>query len=311
MITIAFLGTPSIGSKALESIINHKDIKVVVVVTVPDRAIGRSHSTLKPSPVAELASKHNIDIIKTNSINNDIELLKKYKFDYLLTCAFGQFLSDEVLSTPMKKALNIHGSLLPEGRGGAPLHWAIINGKKETGISIMEMVSKMDAGDYYEQFKLPIDINDNVDNLFNNMSNLILDKTANGIVNIDKGMKPTKQNESKVTFWLNVKKEDSKIDFNKDSISVYNQIRGLDSKPGAWSVLDGKVIKIHKSEVLEEKNTRKKPGTIVDINKDGIKVQTKNGLINLLEVTLENGKRNSVSILINGRLKNVKNLIFE
>ncbi len=122
MIKVAFLGTPSIGAASLQSLINYERIEVVVVVTTEDKAVGRSHSELKPSPVAKLAEENGLNIIKTNSINNDIDQLKAYEFDYMLTCAFGQFLSSEVLALPKKKALNIHGSLLPEGRGGAPLH---------------------------------------------------------------------------------------------------------------------------------------------------------------------------------------------
>jgi len=122
MIKIAFLGTPKIGARALESLIDNKEIEVTVVVTVPDKAIGRSHSVLQSSPVARVAKEHNIQTIKTNSINKDFEKLKLFNFDYLVTCAFGQILSMDILKTPNKKAINIHGSLLPEGRGGAPIH---------------------------------------------------------------------------------------------------------------------------------------------------------------------------------------------
>jgi len=183
--------------------------------------------------VALLAKKNKIPIIKTNSINKDIDQLKEYDFEYMITCAFGQFLSDDVLNLPTKKALNVHGSLLPEGRGGAPIHWAIIKGKKVTGITIMEMVSKMDAGDYYSQYKIDIDKNDTTDILFEKMSALILEKTGDSIKEIDNGMKPTKKDENKVSFWMNIKKEDAKINFNQNVNDVYNQIRGLTSKPGA------------------------------------------------------------------------------
>jgi len=228
----AFLGTPNIGAQALQSLINAK-IEVVAVVTLPDKKIGRSHSETQATPVALLAKKNKIPIIKTNSINKDIDQLKEYDFEYMITCAFGQFLSDDVLRLPTKKALNVHGSLLPEGRGGAPIHWAIIKGKKVTGITIMEMVSKMDAGDYYSQYKIDIDKNDTTDILFEKMSALILEKTGDSIKEIDNGMKPTKQDENKVSFWMNIKKEDAKINFNQNVNDVYNQIRGLTSKPGA------------------------------------------------------------------------------
>ncbi len=301
MIKIAFLGTPNIGASALNSLINNDQIEVVVSVTIPDKAIGRSHSKLQPSPVAIMSEENNIPVIKTNSINKDIDKLKQYKFDYLLTCAFGQFLSDDVLALPNKKALNVHGSLLPDGRGGAPLHWAIINGKEATGISIMEMVSEMDAGDYYSQYEIKIDDEDNVDILFDKMSNLIFEKTAEAIIEIDNGKESTKQDENKVTFWMNVKKDDAKINWeNKDSKEVYNHIRGLDSKPGAWTTYEGKVVKIHKAIIWKESNACYRPGIITYIGKEGITVQTKQGKIVIKELTLEGSKRNTVENIING-----------
>ncbi len=295
MIKVAFLGTPSIGASALQSLINDERIEVVVAVTTEDKPVGRSHSTLQASPVAVMADENNIPTLKTNSINKDIEELKKYEFDYMLTCAFGQFLSDDVLALPKKKALNIHGSLLPEGRGGAPLHWAIINGKRVTGISIMEMVSKMDAGDYYSQFELKINPNDTVGDLFENMSQLILEKSAQGLVEVDEGKEATKQNEDEVTFWMNIKKSDAKIDFTKPNVDVYNQIRGLTPKPGAWTTLDGKVVKVHLSKPYGRMATQGEYGAIINVFDEGILVNTGSGGILITEVTIEGSKRNTIA----------------
>ena len=302
MIKVAFLGTPKIGARALESLIENTKIEVVVVVTVPDKAVGRSHSVLQSSPVARIAKEHNIQTIKTNSINKDFLKLKLFDFDYLLTCAFGQILSRDVLSLPGRKALNVHGSLLPEGRGGAPLHWAIINGKRETGISIMEMVEEMDAGNFYFQYKMDITDNDTVSALFDKMGDLIYEKTAMSLLEIQNGKDFTKQDESKVTFWKNIKKEDAKIDFNKPMKEVYNFIRGLEKIPGARTTLNGKVVKIHKTTLLQNvDDTSRDPGTITNISDEGISVQTKKGIINISELTFEGGKRSKVSELVNGK----------
>ncbi len=290
MIKVAFLGTPYIGAAALKSLLDEDSIEVVVVVTTEDKAVGRSHSTLQQSPVADMAERYELPIIKTNSINNDIGILKEFEFDYMLTCAFGQFLSDEVLALPKKKALNVHGSLLPEGRGGAPLHWAIIEGKKKTGISIMEMVSKMDAGDYYSQYELEIGDNDNTEDLFKSMSNLILEKTAQGIIEIESGKEPTKQDESKVTFWMNVKRNDAKIDFNNNSIDIHNRIRGVTPNPGAWSNIGDKVVKMAVSSISEETSTAE-PGTIFKIDDLGAHISTKDKNIIIKEMTLEGSKK--------------------
>lgn len=298
MIKVAFFGTPNIGAAALNSLLRNDKIEVVVVITTVDKPVGRSHTKLIETPVATLARDNNIDVIKTNSINNDIKLLTKYEYDYILTCAFGQFLSDDVLQTPNKKALNIHGSLLPEGRGGAPLHWAIINGKQKTGISIMEMVSKMDAGDYYDQYELSIEPNENVDTLFERMSDLIEDKSAEGLLKVDDGAQPMKQKESDVSFWMNVTKDDAKVNFDNTIEDIHNKIRGLDSKPGAWAYLDGKRVKIHKSLITA--GNRKdfgliKPGKILDAIDEGLLVKVKRGTILIQEITIEGQKRKKIT----------------
>ncbi len=295
MINVAFFGTPSIGASALHSLINNEKINVVVVITTEDKPIGRSHSNLQPSPVANLANEHDIPTIKTNSINNDIEKLKKFKFDYIVTCAFGQFLSNEVLELPIKKALNVHGSLLPEGRGGAPLHWAIIKGKNKTGISIMEMVSEMDAGNYYSQYEMKISHTDTVDDLFEKMSNLILDKTAEGVIEVDNGKESIPQDESLVTFWMNIKKTDSRINFNQYNLDVHNQIRGLTSKPGAWTKLNGKIVKIHSSKIHGKMITKGDYGTIILVDDNGLLVDTANGAILINELTIEGSKRQKIT----------------
>ncbi len=304
MIKIAFLGTPSIGAKALESLIDSKQMEVEVVVTVPDRAIGRSHSTLQPSPVAKVAKEHNIQTIKTDSINRDLEKLKLFEFDYLVTCAFGQILSNDILSLPKKKAINIHGSLLPEGRGGAPLHWAIIKGKTKTGITIMEMVEEMDAGDYYSQFDIKISSLDDVTSLFSKVGDLIYEKTAEGIMEIENGKEPIKQNEKKVSYWLNIKRKDSKIDFNNSAKDICNLIRGLEKVPGAWAMLNDKIIKIHKAQIVKGTidSATSEPGTITNISEKGIFIQTKEGVINVTEVTIEGSSRNTIDNLINSNI---------
>lgn len=290
MLKIIFLGTPNIGASALKSLLNSDKLDVVAVVTGNDKPTGRSHSALQESPVASLGHKYGLNVVKTDSINRDIGKIANLGADYLLTCAFGQFLSDEVLNVPNKKALNVHGSLLPEGRGGAPLHWAIINGKKETGFSMMEMVSKMDAGDYYSQSIINIREDDTVDDLFDNMSQLIEEEVADSLIEIDNGLKPIKQDESKVTFWMNVKKEDSKVSFDREGQIVYNHIRGLTSKPGAWANIDDKVIKFNKTRLASETSDTT-PGTIYKIDNGGMYISTKDNSIIVKEYTISGSKR--------------------
>ncbi len=294
-IKIAFFGNPKISVMALKSLLNDSDFEVVVVVTNEDKPIGRSHSKLQESEVFKLAKLNNLNIIKTNSINKDIDKLKKYNFDFIVTCAFGQFLSDSVLNLAKIKPLNIHGSLLPEGRGGAPIHWAIINGNKKTGITIMEMISKMDAGNYYSKYELNISDNETSDSLFEKMGNLIFEKTAIGIKEVYNGKKSIKQDESKVSFWLNIKKEDSKINFNYSSLAIDRKIRGLTSKPGAWMNFNNKIIKINKAIISDDNIKNKEPGTILNIDDNGLLIKTKDGSILIKEITIEGKKKKKVS----------------
>lgn len=308
MIKVAFLGTPYIGAAALKSLIDNDKIEVVVAVTGVDKPIGRSHSTLVPTPVSDLASAHGIPIIKTESINKDIDLLKKFEFDYMLTCAFGQFLSDDVLALSKKKPLNIHGSLLPEGRGGAPIHWAIIEGKKKTGISIMEMVSEMDAGDYYSQYEIDIDENETGEELFNRMSELILDKAAEGLIAVENGAPPTKQDKSKVTFWMNVKRDDVKIDFTSQSSErIHNLIRAATPKPGAWGIIEGKIIKLVNSSLSTNKSNGEL-GQIVKIDDSGAHIKTIDNDLIVKEVTIEGSKK---LVLSNENGQNILNLVIK
>ncbi len=303
-IKVVFLGTPEIAVSALISLLESKEIEVVAVVTGIDKPIGRNQSLLFETPVAKKANEYNLNLIKTSSINKDITLLNKLDFDYLLTCAFGQFLSPAVLALPSKKALNIHGSLLPEGRGGAPIHWAIIKGKEITGISFMEMVDEMDAGDYYLQVSIHIDEKETYDSLYLKMSIIIEKKAANWLKTVDEGKKAQKQNPEKVTKWLNIKKEDAKIDFTKSREEVYNQIRGLDSKPGGWASIGGLIIKINKAKLFPPVQAVPMiyafPGIILEVTRRGLLVATGTMPILIEEITIPGKKRNHIKNLLQG-----------
>ena len=304
IIKIAFLGTPNIGTSALKSFLNNKRFQVVVVVTVEDKPIGRSHSQFMPSAVAKLSQINNLDIIKTNSINKDIDKLKKYDFDYLITCAFGQFLSDEVLALAKIKSLNIHASLLPEGRGGAPIHWAIINDKKETGISFMEMVAKMDAGDFYIQDRINISENDTYDSLYEKLSKVIYELSAKNLIKInDEEIVPISQDETQVTYWLNIKNEDRIIDWNDKSENIIKKIRGLFSKPCAVTNVNNLNIKLlDASLVKSDINLKSKNGEIINITKEGIFVKTKDGIIVLKKIIIPGKKATYIKEIINGSI---------
>ena len=294
---IVFMGTPSFAVPILEALI--ENYNVVMVVCQPDRKKNRKGKLEFPE-TKKIALKHNIDIFQPEKIKYDYKQIIEAKPDLIITCAYGQIIPDEILNYPRLGCINVHGSLLPELRGGAPIHWAIIRGYKETGITIMDMSKKMDAGDIISQKSIKIDDNMILNTLYEKMSNLgrdLLIETLPSI--IDGTAKRIKQDESKVTFGYNIKKEDTKIDFSNSSINIKNLIRGLNSIPGAYCYLDNKRMKIYDIDILEKSND-KNYGKIVRIDKDGIVCTTKDNLIKIKELAIEGKKRCKVIDYLNG-----------
>ncbi len=294
---VVFMGTPTFSVPILEELI--KETSVVLVVSQPDREKDRK-GTLLPTPIKEIAQKNNIDIYQPINIKKDYQKIIDYNPDIIITCAYGQIIPEQLLKYPKYGCINVHGSLLPKLRGGAPIHHAIINGDKYTGITIMYMDKKMDSGDIISQEKIEILPEDNLDSLYEKMSYLgkkLLIKTLPTI--IDGTNTRIKQKEEDVTFGLNITKEEEKIDFNMPSINIYNLIRGLSTIPGAYCLIDNKRIKIYKSELTNFKSISE-PGRIEKIDKTGIYVNTSDNIIKLTDIKLEGKKRCLVKDFING-----------
>lgn len=294
---IVFMGTPTFAVPVLKSLI--ENYNVVLVVSQPDREKDRKGNILM-TPTKEVAIENNIPVYQPLKIKEEYQTILDYKPDIIITCAYGQIIPDIILDYPKYGCINVHGSLLPKLRGGAPIHHAIINGDKETGITIMYMASKMDAGDIISQKSLKIEENDNLDYIYNKMSVLgseLLIDTLPSIFN--KTNSRIKQDESLVTFGFNIRKEEEKIDFDKSSTDIHNRIRGLSSIPGAYAMLDNKRVKIYES-FITDKVSNKEPGTIIDINKDGMYVATKDRIIKITDFKIEGKKRCKIQDFING-----------
>lgn len=294
---IVFMGTPTFAVPVLKSLI--ENYNVVLVVSQPDREKDRKGNILM-TPTKEVAIENNIPVYQPLKIKEEYQTVLDYKPDIIITCAYGQIIPDIILDYPEYGCINVHGSLLPKLRGGAPIHHAIINGDKETGITIMYMVSKMDAGDIINWRSIKIEENDNLDYIYNKMSVLgseLLIDTLPSIFN--KTNSRIKQDESLVTFGFNIRKEEEKIDFNKSSIDIHNRIRGLSSTPGAYAMLDNKRVKIYES-FITDKASNKEPGTIIDINKNGMFVATKDNVIKITDLKIEGKKRCKIQDFING-----------
>ena len=294
---IVFMGTPTFAVPVLKSLI--ENYNVVLVVSQPDREKD-SKGNILMTPTKEVAIENNIPVYQPLKIKEEYQTVLDYKPDIIITCAYGQIIPDIILDYPEYGCINVHGSLLPKLRGGAPIHHAIINGDKETGITIMYMVSKMDAGDIISWRSIKIEENDNLDYIYNKMSVLgseLLIDTLPSIFN--KTNSRIKQDESLVTFGFNIRKEEEKIDFNKSSIDIHNRIRGLSSTPGAYAMLDNKRVKIYES-FITDKVSNKDPGTIIDINKNGMFVATKDNVIKITDLKIEGKKRCKIQDFING-----------
>lgn len=266
---VVFMGTPEFSVPILEMLI--KETNVILVVSQPDKEIGRKKE-ITFSPIKKLALENNIEVFQPIKIRKDFEYILEKEPDIIITCAYGQLIPVELLEYPKYKAINVHASLLPKLRGGAPIHHAIIDGLEETGITIMYMAEKMDDGDIISQAKLKIEDTDNVGTLSDKLSLLgqrLLKETLPSIFN--RKNTRTRQDESKVTFGLNIKREEEKLDFKKTAKEVYNQIRGLNPWPLANAELDGQEIKIIEANICEKEEGN--PGNIIEITKNSIIVK--------------------------------------
>ena len=294
---VIFMGTPSFAVPILEQLIEKTN--VILVVSQPDREKDRK-SNIFPTPIKKIATENNIEVYQPIKIKEENEKIISLNPDIIITCAYGQIIPEEILNKPKYGCINVHGSLLPKLRGGAPIHHAIIDGEKETGITIMYMDKLMDSGDIISQKKISILNEDNLDSLYTKMSQLgaeLLIETLPSIINGTN--ERIKQDESKVTFGYNITKEEEKINFSKSSQEIYNQIRGLNSFPGAYCILDDKRLKVYTSEITRQ-TSNKPSGTIINIDKNGIFVSTGDKVIKLTEIKLEGKKRCFVKDFVNG-----------
>lgn len=264
------MGTPAFSVPILEALID-SEYEVIAVVTQPDRPVGRK-KTLTASPVKAAAVQHGLPVFQPEKISGstEMEALIALEPDLIVTAAFGQFLPQKLLSVPKYGAINVHASLLPKYRGGAPVHYALMKGEKETGVSIMYMEKKMDAGDILSQKSLEITRNDDVGTLFDRLSALGKDLLMETLPKLLAGeITPVKQDEEEVTYSPNIKREEELVDWTKTAAEVDYQVRGMRPWPVAYTLLEGNRLKLWDVTPTEEKTTAV-PGTIIRIEKEAI-----------------------------------------
>ncbi len=310
---ILFMGTPDFAKESLEYVYN-AGYEIIGVVTNPDKPKGRGMK-LVSSPVKEFALEKDLKIYQPIKVKNNIEFIneiKELKPDVICVVAYGKILPKEILDIPSKGCINVHGSLLPEYRGAAPIQWAILNGDKKTGITTMYMDIGMDTGDMILKEEVLIGDDETTGELWARLSKLggeLLVKTLEQIENGN--VKREKQGEN-FTMAPMLSKEMSQIDWqNKTAQEIKNLVRGLNPIMGTYSYLNGKKIKIWKVQI-EKDDTDSLPGTIIKIdNKKGIFVQTKEGIINILEIQGENAKRMHVTEFLKGNKINEKEIFLK
>lgn len=295
---IVYLGTPDFAVLPLKKIFD-AGYEILGVVTQPDKAVGRKQ-ILTPSPVKQTALELGLKVLQYDKIRDEgVEDLKNLKPDLMVTCAYGQILSQEILDIPTLGTINIHASLLPKLRGSSPIQWSIINGDKVTGVTIMMTELGIDTGDIILKKELTIGTDETAGELFDRLSVLGADAIIEAL-ELFKNNKVVKtpQNHSEATFTKMLKKEFGKIDFNNDAKVIHNLVRGLNPWPIAFTSLNGEVIKIYKTKVIKGEDV---PSKIVKCDeKNGLIIACKKDFIEVLELQRAGGKRMNAKDFLRG-----------
>lgn len=263
MTKIVFMGTPAFSVPILEGLVQ-SGYEILAVVTQPDRPVGRKKIIQAP-PVKEAALRLGLNVLQPEKISGspEMEQVIALQPDVIVTAAFGQFLPEKLLQVPKFGAINVHASLLPKYRGGAPVHYAIINGEKETGVTIMEMIKQMDAGGIYSQKSIPITNQDDVGTMFDKLSTLGCSLLLETLPKILSGeLKPQPQDATQVSFSPNITREQEQIDWQKTAQEIDCQIRGMHPWPVAYTTYQDLRWKIYRSQVIDTTTTAL-PGTII------------------------------------------------
>lgn len=299
---IVFMGTPDFSVGALEALVaaGHE---VTAVVTQPDKAKGRSGKIQFP-PVKECALKYNIPVLQPVKIKapEAIELLRTYEADVFVVAAFGQILSNEILTMPRLGCINIHASLLPKYRGASPINWCIINGEKETGVTIMQMDEGVDTGDMLAVVKVPIADDETAQSLFEKLSKAGAELIVDTLPKLERGeITPIKQNDAESSHTKMMSKSLGEIDWNKSAVEIERLVRGLNSWPSAYTYINQKSVKLWRCEVDDETyDGAKQAGEMIEVTKDTVKVACSKGILRICELQLEGKKRMDIKSFLLG-----------
>lgn len=294
---VIFMGTPDFAVPVLEGLLENTN--VIMVVTQPDKEVGRHHE-LVPTPIKKVAEEHNVPVFQPVKIRNDYEQIINAGADIIITCAYGQIIPEEILNAPRLGCINVHASLLPRLRGGAPLHHALIDGEEKTGITVMYMDKKMDTGDIISTKEYIIKDTDNVGIIHDTLSIMgkeLLLETLPSIIDGTNNRIP--QNNDEATYAWNISREEEHIDFNRPAKEIYNQVRGLYPWPKANTIIGGVEVKVLEC-FISDKDSKFSSGTICDITKDSIGICTKDKVVYITKVKPFGKKEMAALDYING-----------
>mgnify|MGYP000263109360 CR=1 FL=1 len=297
---VIFMGTPDFAVGTLEEIIKAAH-EVVLVVSQPDKAVGRSKA-LKYTPVKECAVAHGIEVYQPAKIRAEesVEYLRQYNADIIIVEAFGQIIPKAILDMPRFGCVNVHASLLPKYRGAAPIQWAVINGDKVSGVTTMRMDEGLDTGDMIMKEEVVLDEKETGGSLFDRLSEVGADLCVRTLTAIENGTATyTKQDHEAATKTTLIKKQFGIIDWTKPAKEIECLIRGLNPWPSAYTYLHGKTLKIWAAAVKDE-TSEHAPGELAVVTKHEVGVQTGDGILMLEEVQLEGKKRMTADAFLRG-----------
>ena len=309
-IRIIFFGTTEFASGILQTLID-EGYNVVAVVSQPDKPVGRKH-TIQMTPTHVLADQCQIPVIQPDFLKEHVEDVLRYEPELILTCAYGQFVPVRILEYPRYGCINVHPSLLPKYRGGAPIHHAVMGGETETGVSLIQMTKAMDAGDIYASATTPLGKDETMAELNERLlvlsKQLVKDHLEDYIAGKLVGQP---QDDSKVILGLNITKEEEKVQFAVEDVqTLYNHIRGLIDWPMPYGVVDGKRIKFCKVRMRKEDH-QARPGEILGFKNHAMEVASIGGIIEVYELQPEGKSRMTADAYANGAGRNMIGKVFE
>lgn len=296
---IIFMGTPDFAVGTLRSLAEAGH-EITLVVSQPDKPKGRGHAMV-PTPVKVVAEELGIPVFQPVKIREAKDVLEKTEADVCVVAAFGQIIPASILHMKKYGCINVHASLLPKYRGAAPIQWAVIDGEKESGVTIMQMDEGLDTGDMLAKAIIPLDEKETGGSLFDKLSEAGGRLCVETLAKLEKGeINPEKQGESPTAYASMLDKKMGNIDWNKSAVVIERLVRGLNPWPSAYTHLDGKTLKIWACDVLPQSASKGESGEILEVTKDAIHVQTGDGILVLREIQLAGKARMDAGAFLRG-----------